>query len=92
MKQYIERRPTANAHHPLVGTWFEQGEASETTSVVYTISARGGQFHVSGVDESDGVELEISEVAWDGKNLRFVTRYPPNNWTASHEFSLNRTG
>ena len=60
----------------------------DATPVVYTIALKGSSIVVSGVDESDGTELRISGVSWDGSQLRFKSLYPPTNHKASHVFRL----
>ena len=79
-------------NHPLVGTWIEEENPIHATTVVYTIRARAGRFWVSGLDESDGVSLRISDTTWDGERLRFVTLFPPTKHRASHEFWVTRKG
>jgi hypothetical protein len=81
-----------NSNHPLVGAWVEQGNPHDTTPVVYTTTARAGRFRVSGVDESDGVPLRISNTTWNGEQLRFVSLFPPTKHEASHEFWLTTPG
>jgi hypothetical protein len=74
--------------HSLAGTWEEAQNAVDATPVVYTIALKGSSIVVSGVDESDGTELRISGVSWDGRQLRFKSLYPPTNHRASHVFRL----
>ena len=81
-----------DSSHPLVGTWIEEENPFDTTAVVYTIVVRAGRFRVSGVDESDGVSLRISNTTWDGERLRFVTFFPPTQHEATHEFWVTRKG
>jgi hypothetical protein len=76
--------------HPLVGVWVEEEHPVYTTTVVFTIAAKEGGFLVSGVDESDGVELNILNVFWDGEELHFESLFPPTNHRAVHGFSLTR--
>jgi hypothetical protein len=73
-----------NSGHPLVGAWVEEGNPIDTTTVVYTISAKQGRFSVIGVDESDGVVLKISSVRWDGERLSFVSLFPLTHHKATH--------
>ena len=87
----MDERAIINSSHPLVGVWVEE-DPIQTTAVVYTIKARAGRFGVSGVDESDGVALRISNTTWDGERLRFVTIFPPTKHKADHEFWLTRKG
>lgn len=82
-----ETNALVSSSHPLVGAWVEVENPFDTTSVVYTISAKAGRFSVGGVDP-DGVALVVSNTSWDGKRLRFVTVFPPTKHKASHEFWL----
>jgi hypothetical protein len=84
-----KRRAKVNSSHPLVGTWVEK---ENPFTVVYTITARAGRFRVSGVDESGGIALRISNTIWDGEILRFVSLFPPTKHQAYHEFWLTRKG
>jgi hypothetical protein len=77
-----------NSTHPLVGIWVEEENPFDTTTVAYTVEARSGGFNVSGVDECDGIALQISNTTWDGENLRFLSVYPPTQHKANHEFQL----
>jgi hypothetical protein len=74
--------------HASIGTWEEEQNPIDATTVVYRIAVRGGAFVVSGVDESDRTALEISEITWNGKQLRFVSLYRPTKHKASHVFRL----
>ena len=81
-----------NSTHPLVGTWVEEENPIDTTTVVYTITARDGHFRVSGADESDGVALKISNTRWDGEKLSFMSFFPPTTHKASHVFQITAAG
>ena len=81
-----------NSSHPLVGTWFEEWNPINVTSVAYTIKARAGRFNVSGKDKDGGVVLRISKTTWDGEKMRFVSIYPPTKHKAHHEFWLTEKG
>ena len=85
-KEYAQ----VTSNHLLVGTWVEEENPVDTTTVVYTITVRAGRFRVSGVDESDGVALHISDTTWDGEKLCFMSLFPSTNHKASHEFWLTR--
>ena len=61
-----------------------------TSTVTYTITVKQGRFCVSGVDESDGTVLAISNVSWDSTALRFVSLFPPTNHQAHHVLRLIR--
>jgi len=74
--------------HCLVGTWTQEENTFFVTPVVYTIAIKDGRFVISGVDESDGVALEISNVSWDGERLRFVSRFALTNHKSKHALRL----
>src|SRR5258708_951810 len=100
LKSLLMKRPNLNRHrtakravtvgsdHPLVGTWVEEGNPFNATTVVYTITAQDGHFCVSGVDESDEVILSITKTSWDGEELHFVSLFPPTNHISNHAFLL----
>jgi hypothetical protein len=87
-----QNRAAAVTGHPLVGVWVEEGNPIDTTTVVYTITEVGESLSVSGVDQSDGIALSISNTVWDGEGLHFVSLFPPSQHQASHEFVLVDTG
>jgi len=61
----------------LVGRW----QASEGhISVLFIIDKARQGFRVQAFDESDGEELIVSKVKWDGKVLAFETLTPSNKW------------
>jgi hypothetical protein len=90
----MKRKPTSKkmsntrSTHHLVGTWTQEENPFFVTSVVYTVAFKDGRFVVSGVDEIDGVALEISNVRWDGECLRFVSLFAPTNDKAKHALRL----
>lgn len=88
MKRNSLRRQDS-ASHLLVGTWEEAQNAMDATLVVYTIVFKGSSIVVSGIDESDGTELRISGVSWDGRQLRFKSLYPPTKHEATHVFRFS---
>jgi hypothetical protein len=61
----------------LVGRWHVSGEQ---IAVIFTIGRTTKGFRIQAIDESDGEELVVSKVAWDGKVLSFETRTPSNEW------------
>jgi len=61
----------------LVGTW-RYDEA--VSPVLFTIKRTVRGFYIQAVDESDGEELVVSKVKWDGKILAFETLTPSNKW------------
>ena len=68
--------------HPLIGTWtFE-----DSTSVEYTITALGESPMVTGVDVEDGEKMVISNLSWDGVELRFKSVIPSNGYKLLHIF------
>ena len=66
--------------HPLIGTWF----LNDDTAIEYTVSALGDTCTVSGIDLSDGEEFIITEVSWNGKELRFKTLMPSTQYELRH--------
>jgi len=73
------------SNHPLVGTWEEQpNSAGTTTTVVYTVFVKQGEFGVSARDGEDGTVLRVSQTKWDGEALHFTSLYPPTNHKAKH--------
>lgn len=61
----------------LIGTW-RYDEA--VRPLLFTIDKTARGFRIQAVDESDGEELLVSKVKWDGKVLSFETLTPSNNW------------
>jgi hypothetical protein len=51
-----------------LGTWKRDDQ-----NVEYTVSVEGDRVVITGVDTSDGEELRIQDVAFDGSELRFTT-------------------
>jgi hypothetical protein len=68
--------------HPLIGTWM----LGDSTDVEYTISALGESPIVTGVDVEDGERLEISDLSWNGTELRFKSVVPSNGYKLLHIF------
>src|SRR5437667_4034418 len=87
-----KKRVGVRPSHALVGTWKEEGDPSETTQAVFTVAVEGGRFHVSGVDESDGVVFRITDTRWDGERLRFTSMFPTTNHRAKHVFQVIAKG
>ena len=87
-----KKRVGLSHNHPLVGTWAQVENPFHTSSAVFTIAVNKGRFLVSGMDESDGVEFVISSTKWDGKQLHFVSLFPPTNHKARHIFQILRNG
>jgi hypothetical protein len=69
--------------HPLIGTWRDPEDA---TTAEFTITARSGGLTVSGCDHHDGEAFQISDVSWDGKELRFRTLMPSTGFRQLHVF------
>lgn len=67
------------------GVWYPP---IHTTTVVYIMAVKERRFLVSGLDESDGIALRISNTRWDGDHLYFVSLFPPTNHKAHHVFRL----
>jgi hypothetical protein len=64
-----------------IGTW-----SSENSVVVYSFSIRGEPIVVTGVDTSDGEELRIEDVSFDGSELRFTSICPSSSFVLRHIF------
>lgn len=71
--------------HALVGTWRDSDADGETARFAIRPDARGG-FEVTGHDAQDGEQFVITDVTWDGKVLRFVSRMPSTQHVVEHEF------
>ena len=70
--------------HALIGTWFLDDDAA----VEYTVSALGDSCTVSGVDLSDGEEFVITDISWDGAELRFTSLMPSTQYELRHVFRV----
>ena len=94
MKRKIvpKKTPGVRSAHPFVGTWAQDEDCSDRTSVTFTVAVKDGRFLISGVDESDGTIFKISDIRWDGVNLRFVSFFPTTNHKAKHAFRLIAKG
>src|SRR5262249_27691922 len=69
----------------LIGRW----QANEACfSVLLTIDRGAGGVCIQAVDQSDGEELLVSRVKWDGKALSFETLTPSNNWRTRNRLKL----
>ena len=64
-----------------VGTWTEADQCVE-----YSVGLRGGAVVVSGLDTSDGEELRIEDISFDGSELRFTSICPSTNFVLTHVF------
>jgi hypothetical protein len=69
--------------HALIGTWTHPDESAE-----YTVSALGDICTVSGVDPGDGESFIISDVSWDGSELRFTSLMPSTEYELRHVFRV----
>ena len=73
--------------HALIGTWIHPGD----TSVEYTVSALGDVCTVAAVDLVDGENFVISDLSWDGHELRFTSLMPSTNYDLRHVFRVLST-
>ena len=73
--------------HVLAGVW-----AATDSAVHYSISPSGTGFTVSAVDTEDGEELEISDVQWDGRVLRFTSTCLSTGWRLDHVLEVTGQG
>ncbi len=94
MKRTEKRREVPTVRHPLTGTWVQQQTDPDfpITSVEFTISLREGGFEVRARDTSDGEELEVSRVRWNGEDRKFSTFCASTKWKAKHVFRINGGG
>jgi hypothetical protein len=72
----------------LVGRWIEEDNPVLVSTIVLTISIRGGRFHVCAIDESDWSRLRVSSIRWDGDLLQFKTFYSPTGHRTEHNFRV----
>ena len=71
--------------HSLIGTWVHPDDPL----VEYTVSALGDVCTVSGVDHSDGENFVISDVSWDGYELRISSLMPSTQYNLRHVFRVH---
>ncbi len=62
-----------------VGTW-----RHEDSVVEYSISVQGDPLTVTGNDINDGEELRITDVQFDGSELRFTSLCPSTSYRLRH--------
>ena len=67
--------------HKFCGTW-----CSENSVVEYSFSISGSPPVVTGIDRSDGEELRIQDVTFDGSELRFTSICPSTSFALRHVF------
>jgi hypothetical protein len=72
-----------NVRHPLVGTW--RDEDPDGSFLRFVVRPAGSGFDVRAVDTSDGEEIEISKVRWDGRVLRFTAFAPSSGRLSDYE-------
>jgi hypothetical protein len=63
------------------GTW-----QSEASVVEYSFSIHGDPIVVTGIDTSDGEELRVENVSFDGSVLRFTSICPSTSFALRHVF------
>jgi len=69
----------------LIGSWqANQGYIP----VLFTIAKTAKGFRIRACDQSDGEELVISKVKWDGKSLTFETLTPSNRWRTRNRLTV----
>jgi hypothetical protein len=78
---------TLKTGHPLVGTW-EDADDDYGSRIQFTIRAAGAAFEVAGLDTSDGEQLSISNVCWDGRVLRFDSFVPSTGHRVDYAFEV----
>jgi hypothetical protein len=70
--------------HALIGTWVYP----EDTPAEYTVSGLGDICAVSGIDTTDGEPFVISNVSWNGRELRFTSLMPSTQYELRHIFRV----
>lgn len=70
----------------LVGVWYD--DVQGRSSVETTVGVVDGEVSVSEINTRDNEPFEVSDVAWDGQVLRFVSRLPSNNHRVESEMWL----
>jgi hypothetical protein len=91
-KNASENMARVRSNHPLVGTWEQERNPYDTTTVRFTIAVEEGCFVVSGLDEADGEALKITSTRWDGEDLRFISLCPSTNHKAKHVLRILERG
>jgi len=69
----------------LVGYW---QCLEEFVSVLFIINKSPKGFSIEAIDESNGEELAVSKVKWDGKILSFETLTPSNKWRTKNRLEV----
>ena len=64
-----------------VGTW-----CNENSVVEYSFSIQGDPLRLTGIDTSDGEELRIQDITFDGLELRFTSICPSTSFALRHVF------
>lgn len=70
--------------HALIGTWVYHDDSS----VEYTVSALGDVCTVTGFDTIDNESFVISDISWQGRELRFTTLMPSTQYDLRHTFRV----
>jgi hypothetical protein len=69
----------------LVGCWHS---TQEYISVYFIIRKTSKGFIVRAIDESDGEELTVSKIRWNGSVLAFDTKTPSNKWRTRNRLEV----
>jgi len=64
-----------------VGTWVEDDQCVE-----YSVAVQDGSVVVTGLDNSDGEELRIEDISFDGSELCFTSICPSTDFMLTHVF------
>jgi hypothetical protein len=67
--------------HKFTGTW-----RGKDSVVEYSFSIEGDPIVVTGIDTSDGEQLRIQDVTFDGTELCFTTICPSTSYALRHVF------
>jgi hypothetical protein len=73
--------PVPPSIQKFVGTW-----VYKDTDVQYSITVQEDAISVTGTDLSDGEELRIQDISFDGSELRFTTICPSTVYALRHIF------
>ena len=56
--------------------------------MLFVIDKTANGFRIRATDESDGEELVVSKVKWEGGVLSFETRTPSNKWRTRNRLKV----
>ena len=74
---------TSSSIQKFIGTWVQADPCVE-----YSVAEADGSVVVTGLDTSDGEELYIEDVSFDGLGLRFKSICLSTNYALTHVFRI----